>query len=201
MAIVRILLVLLLVVVGLLIVFQNQVPFVITILGAPLQPLPLGSLLLGGVILGFLSGILLLFLLQTRGAPRASARRPSSKPLTPKNPFRRAQQPKAARDSVKSSAKNRTQSSTGSKAARRGTASDWHEVPSQDWTGTPNASAYRSKAPAREPLPDLEDLEFERPPQREPERVVDADYRVLQQPYSPPPLDEEWEDEFFRDER
>ncbi len=192
MAIVRILLILLLVGLGLLLVFQNQMPFVVTLLGTPLQALPLGILLLAAVILGFLTGILLLLLLQTRGTPRkASARRPVGPSFTPKNPFRR-RQPKAVRNSSRSSAKNRTP--TGS--------SDWHEAPSRDWTSVPNGSAYRSeRAPAREPLPDLEELEFERPLQREPERVVDADYRVLRQPYSPPPPDEEWEDDFFKNER
>jgi uncharacterized integral membrane protein len=194
MAIIRILLALLLAGLGLLLVFQNQMPFVVTLLGTPLQALPLGALLLAAIILGFLTGILLLLLLQTRGTPRkASTRRAAGRPFTPKNPFRRAQQPKASRNSTSRSAKNRTTSSG---------ASDWHEVPDRDWTSSPNASAYRSeRAPAREPLPDLEDLEFQRPPQREPERVVDADYRVLRQPYSPPTPDEEWEDDFFKDER
>jgi hypothetical protein len=211
MAIVRILLILLLAGTGACLVFQNRELLVITLIGTPMQPLPLGVLLLLAIGLGFVCGIILLFLLQTKAAPRrpnASVRFSRRKSFDLKNLFNT--NPFQSKSSSKSSKSRFSQPGvkTGQARTQRfrtGAGSDWHEVPSRDWVDPPvseyeptSSSSFRDSV---EIPPD--DRPSGRSPNRDraEERVVDADYRVLRQPYSPPPPDEEWDDDFFKDER
>lgn len=185
--------------VGACLIFQNQTLLSVTLLGTPLQPISLGILLLLSVLLGLAVGIILLFLLQTKGTRRVTTgnRRPRQQSL--KNPFKT--------NPFESRSKQSRTSKSGAVRTARGTAnSDWHEAPARDWVETPSASSETApRTSSRDGrAPDYDDEPPFEPPPRQPlekERVVDADYRVLRQPYSPPPLDEEWDDDFFREER
>jgi hypothetical protein len=171
-------------------------------------------LLLSSIGLGFAIGILLLFLLQTKGVSRrvASVRRPRQQTFDFKNFFKTNPfQSKARSQQSRAYSSNTNSSNTNSSRASRRTAnSDWHEVPAQDWADTPRNpreaaspnTSFRDRAPEYDDEPPFEPSPSQAPSQApKSERVVDADYRVLRQPYSPPPPDEEWEDDFFKDER
>ncbi len=222
MALIRILLILLLLGAGTILVWQNQGPFIITLLGTKMQLLPLGVLLLLSILLGIGVGILLLFLLR-RKAPANAFRRAStrkSKATTKaKNPFKslfqsNPFQSNSSRSNSSQAKKTRPQSSY----SRQYRTSDWYETPAKDWAGVPpsrssNESASRSPRESyrddeQDPYPnraadfDESPDSFARSRKESPrERVVDADYRVLRQPNAPPPSDEDWDDDFFREDR
>jgi Zn-dependent protease with chaperone function len=209
MALIRLLLILLLLGAGLFLLLQNQGLLVTMLLGTPMQPLPLGVLLLLSILFGFGMGILLLFLLR-RKAPSASSgafRRPQSRKTKTKNSFK---------SPFRSPPQSKSSPSRSSDSTQR-LGSDWYDAPAQDWAGTPTRAAAQKSA-ARSPQATDREIDREPYPNRfakdEPpdafersrkesssDRVVDADYRVLRQPHSPPPSDEEWDDEFFQDDR
>ncbi len=224
MVLIRILLILLLLGAGTVFVWQNQGPFVITLLGTTMQSLPLGVLLLLSILLGIGMGILLLFLLRRKPSASANAFRRAStrkskaktkaknpfKSLFQSNPF----QSNSSRSNSSQSKKTRPQSSY----SRQHRTSDWYETPAKDWAGAPpsrSSNEYASRSPKdsyrdedRDPYPnraadfDESPDSFARSRKESPrERVVDADYRVLRQPNAPPPSDEDWDDEFFREDR
>lgn len=223
MVLIRILLILLLIGAATFLVLQNQGPFVVTLLGTKMQSLPLGVLLLLSILLGMGMGILLLFLLRrktsasTNAFRRASTRKPKAKnpfkSLFQSNPFQ-SNSSRASRANSSQSKKARSQSSY----SRQHRTSDWYETPAKDWAGTSTnrfANEYASRSSResyrdedREPYPnraadfDESSDSFTRPKKESPrERVVDADYRVLRQPNAPPPSDDDWDDEFFEDNR
>lgn len=177
---------------------QNAAPLIITILGAPTQPISLGLAILASVLLGILFGAVLQYLL--KGAPALRSR-----------PWfqRSARQAKSRR--------TKTAAYRGSRASNPN-ASDWYQPPSSDWHRRPpkvSATEYDSRSPEEEDYDDYDD-----PPQpsrwshlfenengsnspsrrKEPgsDRVVDADYRVLRSA-TRPLSDPEWDDEFFED--
>jgi uncharacterized integral membrane protein len=219
MVLIRILLILLLLGAGTVLVWQNQGPFVITLLGTKMQSLPLGVLLLLSILLGIGMGILLLFLLRRKPSAsanafrRASTRKSKAKTKA-KNPFKSLFQSNPFQSNSSQSKKTRPQSSY----SRQHRTSDWYETPAQDWAGAPpnrSSNEYASRSPKesyrdedRDPYlnraadfdesPDSSTRARKESPR---ERVVDADYRVLRQPNAPPPSDEDWDDEFFREDR
>jgi hypothetical protein len=221
MALIRILLILLMLGAGTLLVWQNKGLFVVTFLGAKTQLLPLGVLLLLSILLGAGLGILLLFLLRRKTSASAKAfRRPSGRKAKAKNPFKslfqsNPFQPNSARSDSSQSKKPRPKSSY----STRHKTSDWYDAPAEDWAGAPTnrfANEYASRSPKesyrdedREPYPNRAAADFDGSPdsfsrskkETPRERVVDADYRVLRQPNAPPPSDEDWDDEFFEDNR
>jgi uncharacterized integral membrane protein len=225
MALIRILLILLLLGAGTFLVLQNQGLFVVTLIGAKMQPLPLGVLLLLSILLGIGTGILLLFLLRRKTSASAKAFRRSStrsstrktktqnpfKSLFQRNPFQSNRSPSKKPPSKKT----RPQSAYSTQHKH----SDWYDAPAEDWNGTPpnrfaNEYASRSSKESyrdedRDPYLNRSATDFDQSsdssarPRKEPvrERVVDADYRVLRQPNAPPPSDADWDDEFFEDNR
>jgi uncharacterized integral membrane protein len=215
MALIRILLLLLLLGAGTVLVLQNQGPFVVTLLGAKMQSLPLGVLLLLSILLGIGMGILLLFLLRRKTSASTNAfRRASTRKPKAKNPFKSLFQSNPFQSNSSRSKKTRPQSSY----SRQHRTSDWYETPAKDWAGTSTnkfANEYASGSSResyrdedREPYPnraadfDESSDSFTRSKKESPrERVVDADYRVLRQPNAPPPSDDDWDDEFFEDNR
>jgi uncharacterized integral membrane protein len=217
MALIRILLILLLLGTGTLLVWQNQGLFVVRLLGSQMQPLPLGILLVSSILLGFVVGILLLFLLRRKTSTSAkAARRFQSRKTKPKNNFFRS--PFKSNPFKPDSPQSKAPRSKSSYSAPQA-ASDWDEAPATDWAGTSSSGAapdsgarsrresYREED--RDPYPNRAAADFDEqsdafvPSRKETprERVVDADYRVLRQPHAPPPSDEDWDDEFFREDR
>jgi uncharacterized integral membrane protein len=222
MVLIRILLILLLLGAGTVLVWQNQGPFVITLLGTKMQSLPLGVLLLCSILIGMGMGILLLFLLKRKTSASANAfRRASIRKTKAKNPFKSLFQSnpfqsgssRTSRSNSSQSKKTRPQSSY----SRQYKTSDWYETPAKDWDEAPTnrfANEYASRSSQESyrdedrPYPnraadfDESSDSFTHSRKESPrERVVDADYRVLRQPNAPPPSDEDWDDEFFEDNR
>jgi hypothetical protein len=214
MALIRLILILLLLGAGTFLAWQNQGLLVITLLGTPMQPLPLGGLLLLSILFGFGVGILLLFLLSSK-APSASSRtfrRPQSRKTKSKNPFKSLFSSPFKTNPFSVPSQSKAPQSRSSYSTQR-TRSDWYDPPAQDWTGSPTGSAaqeYVSRSPQatdRESYPNRfaedepSDAFGRSRKESSSDRVVDADYRVLRQPHSPPPSDDDWDDEFFQDGR
>jgi uncharacterized integral membrane protein len=187
---IRLLLLLSLMGIGLVMVLSNPALFPVTILGAPTQPLPLGSLILGSILFGGLTGSLLLRLLERSPSPKTKR---SAKPR--KKQMRTKQK-------TKSTAQKKVKSNPTSKA-RGVSGTDWDEPRAEDWFGSSakvSGTEYASRSPR-------DDYSTPRSPQpsRNPgsDRVVDADYRVIKPPsVSPPPRKpkDDWDDEFFEDD-
>jgi hypothetical protein len=161
-------------------------------------------------------GILLLFLLRRKTSASAKAfRRAPTRKTKATNPFKSLFKSNPFKSNPAQSKKPRPKSSY---SAQRKT-SDWYETPAKDWAEpSPNRAAneYASRSPKesyreedRQPYPNRATADFDESPNSftrsrkefPRERVVDADYRVLRQPNAPPPSDEDWDDEFFEDNR
>ncbi len=219
MALLRILLILLLLGAGTFLVLQNQGLFVVTLLGVKMPPIPLGVLLLLSILLGMSVGILLLFLLKRKSSAKAARRSSTRKPKA-KNSFRspfKSNPFKSNSSQSKKTQSKKTQSRPSSSTQRK--TSDWYETPAQDWAGTSTTETprdYASRSPQgsyldedRDPYASRSNPDFDESPsaftrsrkESPRERVVDADYRVLRQPNTPPPSDDDWDDEFFEDNR
>jgi uncharacterized integral membrane protein len=214
MALLRILLILLLLGAGIFLVLQNQGLFVITLLGTKMPSLPLGVLLLLSILLGLSVGILLLFLLKRR-TPAKASRRSSARKSNAKKSFRSP----FKSNPFKSNSSQAKKSQSKSSHSTQHKTFDWYDAPAQDWTGPSPRGAtneYASRSPQgsyfdedQDPYPNRSNTEFEDSPsafrqsrkETPRERVVDADYRVLRQPNAPPPSDDDWDDEFFEDNR
>jgi hypothetical protein len=185
---IRLLLLILLMGIGLVMVLGNPALFPVTILGTPIQPLPLWSLILGAILFGGLTGSLLLRLLDRSPSPNTKR---SAKPH--KKQMRTKQK-------AKSTAQKQVKSNPASKT-RGGSGTDWDAPRAEDWFGSSakvSGTEYASRSPR-------DDYSTPRSPQRNPgsDRVVDADYRVIKPPsVSPPPRKprDDWDDEFFEDE-
>jgi hypothetical protein len=179
--IIRVVLLLLLLGVGIALLVQNSAPIAITILGVPTQPISVGWSIVAATVLGLLVGVVLQYVL--RGAPalrspkftwlkrsKTKTRRPKQKPTTRVN-----------------------RSASG--------ASDWYQPAAQDWH---DQSTRSPKTSRRESPPEYGDAEpsqrsrwsnlfeteedessYPRREKKEPgsDRVVDADYRVIQSPH------------------
>jgi uncharacterized integral membrane protein len=181
---------------------QNQTPALsLVFLGMRSQPLPLGIWIVGAIVLGMLTGLILLFLLNgTNTGSRPTARRP-----------RAPRKPSASRPS--SSAP-----------------SDWSARPSNDWRANDSDSDWGSRPAASSPAPqpDLDDFSSvdeqryaraggsapstysrsaqdptfaSQPGQRE--SVFEAEYRMVKPPGQEPPQPENWDelnDDFFAED-
>ncbi len=185
------------------ILLQNRLPAItLSFLGFQSQSLALGFWILIAVGLGLLTGSLLMQLMgASAGAPRPRAKGQGASRFTQGFTAQRSPRKK-------------------SKAGDRWVApppdhpiSDWYSPPATDWTARPSAEGYVSHDAAEtEPfrpeagydndsLDELFDADFDPDADgREPERVVDADYRVISPPLRPPPAPDDWEDDFFKED-
>ncbi len=184
---IRLLLLLSLMGIGLVMVLSNPALFPVTILGTPTLPLPLGSLILGAILCGGLTGSLLLRLLERSPSPKTKR---SAKPR--KKQMRTKQKTKStAQKKVKSNPTSNPRGVSGT---------DWDTPRAEDWFGSA-AKVSGTEYASRSPRDDYSTPQSPRNPGSD--RVVDADYRVITPPYAAPPPrkpKDDWDDEFFEDE-
>ncbi len=194
---IRLILVLSLIAMGVFLILGNPGFLPITIFGVQTSPLPLWMLLLGAILLGVLTGIVLQRVLDLKPLRfKTTVRRTASK----QKKTRRPQQTGKSKNAKK---QNSRSASTPRKTAPSRT--DWDEPLPQDWFDRPPKRSTKEYV-SRSPQDDYDERPIQRPSTPASDRVVDADYRVLTPPYKAPPprprrSNDEWDDEFFDDDQ